>query len=121
VKGGNGLIVTLAALSGAMAVGAGAFGAHGETGRAAEWLRTGGLYQMVHAVAALAVLGLPRGRLAAWLFVCGAGIFSGALYAMAFGAPRWFGAVPPVGGFGMILGWVMLAFNKGGGRPRRRG
>ena len=116
MKRGGGLIVPLAALSGAIAVGAGAFAAHGVSGKAAEWLRTGGLYQMVHAVAALAVLGLPRGRLAAWLFVSGGGLFAATLYAMAFGAPRWLGAVTPIGGLGMIAGWCVLAFGGGGGR-----
>ncbi|WP_368855933.1 DUF423 domain-containing protein, partial [Escherichia coli] len=32
---------------------AGAFGAHGASGEAAEWLKTGGHYQLIHAVAAL--------------------------------------------------------------------
>jgi uncharacterized membrane protein YgdD (TMEM256/DUF423 family) len=113
------MIVTLAALSGAVAVGAGAFGAHNASGRAAEWLRTGGLYQMMHAVAALAVLGLPRGRLAAWLFVGGGGLFAATLYAMAFGAPRWLGAVTPIGGLGMIAGWLVLALGGLGGAGRR--
>jgi uncharacterized membrane protein YgdD (TMEM256/DUF423 family) len=117
VRRGGSLVVTLAALSGAIAVGAGAFGAHGASGRAAEWLRTGGLYQMVHAVAALAVVGSPRGRLAAWLFVGGAGLFAATLYAMAFGAPHWLGAVTPIGGLGMIAGWLVVAF--GGGKRGR--
>lgn len=105
----GGQVTALAALSGAMAVAAGAFGAHGATGKAAEWLRTGALYQMVHAAAALAVAGLPRGRAAALLMLLGALVFSGTLYAMAFGAPRWLGAVTPLGGVGMIAGWLLLA------------
>jgi uncharacterized membrane protein YgdD (TMEM256/DUF423 family) len=28
---------------------------------------------------------------------------------MAFGAPRWLGAITPLGGAGMIAGWVLLA------------
>ena len=51
-------IVALAGLSGAMAVAAGAFGAHGASGEAAEWLKTGGHYQLIHAVAALVAAGL---------------------------------------------------------------
>ena len=51
-------IVLLAGLSGAIAVGAGAFGAHGASGEAAEWLKTGGHYQLIHAVAALVALQL---------------------------------------------------------------
>ena len=99
----------LAALSGATAVVAGAFGAHGATGKAAEWLRTGAEYQMVHAAAALAVLALADARLAAWLFVGGGFVFGGTLYAMALGAPKWLGAVTPLGGAALIAGWIALA------------
>ncbi|SNS07757.1 Uncharacterized membrane protein YgdD, TMEM256/DUF423 family [Sphingomonas laterariae] len=104
-----GMVAVLAALSGALAVTAGAFGAHGATGKAAEWLRTGATYQMVHAAAALAVLAMPRGRGPALLMLLGALVFAGTLYAMALGAPRWLGAVTPLGGLAMIGGWLLLA------------
>ena len=99
----------LAALSGAVAVVAGAFGAHGASGRMAEWLRTGAEYQMIHAVAALVALGLPKGRNAALLFIVGGALFAGTLYAMACGGPKWLGAVTPLGGAAMIGGWLVLA------------
>jgi uncharacterized membrane protein YgdD (TMEM256/DUF423 family) len=99
------LIRLLACLSAALAIGAGAFGAHGVADpRAAEWLRTGGLYQMVHAVAALALAGMARG--AAMTMLAGAAIFAFTLYAMALGGPHWLGAVTPVGGTAMIAGWL---------------
>ena len=107
MKGGG--LAKLAALSGAMAVIAGAFGAHGATGKPAEWLRTGGEYQMVHAVAALLATKIARSPLAAGLLLAGSVLFAGTLYGMALGGPRWLGAVTPVGGFGMIAGWVVLA------------
>lgn len=94
-----------AAISAAVAVAAGAFGAHGAAGpQQAEWLRTGGMYQLVHAVAALAIMGTARG--AAVLLLVGAAIFAMTLYAMALGAPRWLGAVTPVGGGLLIIGWL---------------
>jgi uncharacterized membrane protein YgdD (TMEM256/DUF423 family) len=97
-----------AALSGALAIGAGAFGAHGAgSEQAANWLRTGGMYQLVHAVAVLALAGSHR-RIG-WLWLAGAGLFGATLYLMALGGPRWLGAVTPVGGVMMIVGWVMLA------------
>jgi uncharacterized membrane protein YgdD (TMEM256/DUF423 family) len=102
-------LAALAALSGAAAVTAGAFAAHGMSGKAAEWLRTGAQYQLVHAVASIAALGYTRGRLAALLLLAGSLLFAGTLYAMAFGAPRWLGAITPLGGAGMIAGWVLLA------------
>lgn len=102
-------LVVLAALSGAVAVGAGAFGAHGASGEAREWLKTGGQYQLIHAVAALVALRMEA-RGAAWLFVAGGLVFAGTLYLMALGAPRWFGAVTPVGGTLLIVGWLWLAW-----------
>jgi uncharacterized membrane protein YgdD (TMEM256/DUF423 family) len=43
------------------------------------------------------------------LFVGGGLVFSGTLYAMALGAPRWLGAVTPLGGAALIAGWLALA------------
>lgn len=103
------MIGLLAALSAALAVAAGAFGAHGASSpQAAEWLRTGGLYQLVHAVAALAVMGQARG--AAITLLAGAAIFAVTLYAMALGGPRWLGAVTPIGGSLLIGGWLWAAW-----------
>lgn len=102
-------LVVVAALSGAMAVAAGAFGAHGAQGAPQEWLRTGGQYQLIHAVAALVALRLD-GRGPAWLFVAGAMIFAGTLYLMAMGAPRWLGPITPIGGTLLIAGWLWLAW-----------
>jgi uncharacterized membrane protein YgdD (TMEM256/DUF423 family) len=108
----NRVLAVLAALSGALAVMAGAYGAHGVTGAAAEWLRTGAQYQMIHAVAALVVLRAGRNAVAL-LFVAGAGVFAATLYAMALGAPHWLGAITPLGGLAMIVGWLVLAVQVG--------
>lgn len=105
-------LTILAALSGALAVAAGAFGAHGVSGQAAEWLKTGGQYQLIHAVAALVAVRMEA-RTSAWLFVGGAAVFAGTLYLMALGAPRWLGAVTPLGGTALIAGWVCLAIRAG--------
>jgi len=103
-------LMAFAAISGGLAVAAGAFGAHGASGAAVRWLRTGAEYQLIHAVAAMCALSLPKGRLAALLMLLGAVVFAGSLYAMALGAPRSWGVVTPFGGAGMIIGWVVLAF-----------
>ena len=103
-------LFALAALSAALAVIAGAFGAHGAANpKAAEWLRTGALYQMVHGVGALAIA--QRAPRIGWVLIIGAAIFAGTLYAMALGGPRWLGAVTPIGGALMIAGWLLLAFS----------
>ncbi|MBB4153106.1 uncharacterized membrane protein YgdD (TMEM256/DUF423 family) [Sphingomonas jinjuensis] len=103
------MLAVLAALSGALAVAAGAFGAHGASGPAVEWLKTGSHYQLIHAVVALVALRFEA-RGPAWLFVVGGAVFAGTLYAMALGAPRWLGAVTPIGGAALIAGWLWLAW-----------
>lgn len=104
------MLSVLAALSAALAIAAGAFGAHGAaTPQAAEWLRTGGTYQLIHAVGALVLIGQARPGPAAVL-LAGAAIFALTLYAMAVGAPRWLGAVTPIGGSLLIIGWLWAAW-----------
>lgn len=109
------LVLAGAALAGT-AVALGAFGAHALQSRLGAqqlgWWHTAVEYQMWHALAVL-VLGLagsPRMRLPAWMLAGGAILFSATLYAMALGAPRWFGAVTPLGGLAMIGGWALLAW-----------
>ena len=104
------MVAILAALSGAIAVAAGAFGAHGASGPAVDWLKTGGHYQLIHAVAALVALRMEA-RGPAWLFVAVGAVFAGTLYLMALGAPRWLGAVTPIGGALLIGGWLWLAWS----------
>ncbi|SEQ83900.1 DUF423 domain-containing protein [Sphingobium sp. YR768] len=104
------MIAILACLSAALAIGAGAFGAHGVADpKAAEWLRTGGIYQLIHAVGALAIMGVARG--AAAVMLVGAAIFAISLYVMALGGPKWLGAITPIGGTLMIAGWLWAAWN----------
>jgi uncharacterized membrane protein YgdD (TMEM256/DUF423 family) len=111
--------IVAGALWGLAGVGLGAFGAHGLKSVATEqglaWWETGARYHLFHA-AALCVLGLVQlhkagGDVAGWSFLLGSALFSGTLYAMALGAPRWLGAVTPIGGLGMMLGWLLLALH----------
>ena len=105
----------LAALSGFIAVAAGAFAAHGMHDRMGqELLRTGSTYEMFHALATLAcaalVATMPRARFAPALFLVGSLLFSGSLYALAFGAPRLVGIITPIGGLCFLAGWAVLAW-----------
>jgi uncharacterized membrane protein YgdD (TMEM256/DUF423 family) len=106
----------LSALSGLCAVALGAFAAHGvEAPKPAEWLRTGSLYQMTHALAVFGAFALGRAGargmgLVAGLFLAGTVLFSGSLYAMALGGPRVLGAVTPLGGLAFMAGWAALAW-----------
>jgi len=102
----------------AVAVGLGAFGAHGLKARLpAEMLavwQTAVQYHAWHALGLLAV-GLAGFHVeghwlkaAGWLLLAGIALFSGSLYALALGAPRALGMVTPVGGLAFILGWLAL-------------
>jgi len=115
----------IAALLGAAAVAAGAFGAHGLEGSvSAERLATWELaarYQLVHSVALLAIgfAGRP-GRAwaaAAWLMIVGVVIFAGSLYLLAWTDTGWLGAITPIGGTALIADWFALAFAAFGDRP----
>lgn len=109
--------IGIAALNMAIAVGLGAFGAHGLKNIAntqqLDWWHTATLYLLVHALGLLLVGILIRLNHAthttAWLLQIGVLIFAGSLYAMTLGAPRWFGAITPIGGVLMISGWLWLA------------
>jgi uncharacterized membrane protein YgdD (TMEM256/DUF423 family) len=103
-------LIILAAISAACAIAAGSFGAHAAKPPAVDWLKTGSLYQLVHAVAAVALARI--GRRQALVMLTGATIFAATLYAMALGAPRFVGAVTPVGGVMMIGAWLWLAFSR---------
>ena len=104
----------LAASCCALAIAAGAFGAHAAQGQAVEWLHTGGEYQLVHGVAAIALVDKAFGP--AMLLLLGSFVFAVTLYAMALGAPRWFGAITPVGGILMIAGWLWFAYRASASR-----
>ncbi|WP_333808457.1 DUF423 domain-containing protein [Phenylobacterium sp.] len=107
--------LALAALNAFVAIAMGAFAAHGISDpKAAEWLRTGAQYAFWHTMATFASaafmgMGAPRARFAPAFFLTGSVIFSGSLYAMAFGAPRWLGAITPIGGVLFLIGWAWLA------------
>ncbi|MDH3589880.1 MAG: DUF423 domain-containing protein [Gammaproteobacteria bacterium] len=107
------------ALTGATGVALGAFGAHALKNRITADLLTvfeiGVRYQMYHALALLAV-GWAATRwpgswinASGWLFLVGVVVFSGSLYLMTLTGARWLGAITPIGGLCLILGWITLA------------
>lgn len=108
----------LAALFGFTGVGLGAFAAHGLKNRlSAEYLaifQTGVTYQLVHALALLAVALLTihvPGRLTAWagaLFCLGIVLFSGSLYVLTLTGISKLGIVTPFGGLAFLAGWFCL-------------
>ena len=116
---GERLFFGLGAIAGLLSVAAGAFGAHALQSRLDERamtiFHTAVRYQMLHAVALIAVAWASTRfpgslvRVSGWSFVVGLLVFCGSLYAMTFGAPRWFGAITPIGGVAFMIGWGCLA------------
>lgn len=109
----------IAAILGALVVALGAFGAHGlqpvleRHDTAAIW-QTAVFYHAIHAVALLALA--AAGRASAWmtgLWTAGVAIFSGSLYILAITDIRWLGAITPIGGTALIIGWIVLAITGG--------
>ncbi len=110
-----------AAILGASGVGLGAFGAHAlkaqlqASGSQSTW-DTAVQYHLLHAVALLVLALWVRAvpslsgpiNTSGWLFVAGVILFSGSLYGLALGAPRWLGPITPLGGLAFIVGWLWL-------------
>jgi uncharacterized membrane protein YgdD (TMEM256/DUF423 family) len=109
----------LAAVSGLLAVVAGAFGAHGlrakvDPEQLSAWA-TASQYHLIHSAVllALAVFAATSGksiRLPATLFGSGILLFSGSIYLLVLTKMRWLGPVTPIGGLLLIAGWASLAF-----------
>ncbi len=112
--------ITLASLSGMLAVVFGAFGAHALKGKlddqALKVFETAVQYHFYHTFALLVVgviaLSQPQTVLlksSGWLFVIGILVFSGSLYLLSLTGVRWLGAITPLGGLALIAGWACLA------------
>ncbi|MEJ2003798.1 MAG: DUF423 domain-containing protein [Cyclobacteriaceae bacterium] len=112
-------ILLIAGISGAFAVGLGAFGAHGleaflEANGRTETFETAVKYHFYHSLLMLGIgilwlthRSMPYLRIAA--LSCGLGIliFSGSLYILCFTGIGWLGAITPIGGLLLIISWVL--------------
>lgn len=111
----------IGALLGGLGVAAGAFGAHAlraviVEGRV-ETYATAVRYHMLHALGLLAVAWAlthwPKSETliaaAGWMFLIGVVLFSGSLYALSLTGIRWLGAITPLGGATLLVGWASLA------------
>ncbi len=114
--------LTIAAIFGGLSVAGGAFGAHALrekiSDRSLEIFETAARYQMYHALALLLVaILISRWEnppiillVSGWLFVIGVVIFSGSLYTLSLTGIKSWGAVAPLGGLALMIGWGTLAF-----------
>lgn len=113
--------IFIAGLLGFTGVALGAFGAHAlkstlEAAGTLEVWKTAVFYQLIHAVGLLLLAALGRnaaaqcfvvGCIALW--VLGSVLFSGSLYLLALGGPRWLGPITPLGGLCFLVGWTLVA------------
>ena len=115
-------ILQLAGISGAIAVGLGAFGAHSlealliQNGRL-DTFQTAVNYHFYHTLALFGIGVLASVKpdwkgisFAAWSMVLGILIFSGSLYVLSLTGITWLGAITPLGGLAFILGWSSLVY-----------
>jgi uncharacterized membrane protein YgdD (TMEM256/DUF423 family) len=115
------LFLVIAALLGGTSVAAGAFATHALRSqfspRLLEIFETGARYQMYHALAlALVAVALATSlghatwlSVAGWALILGTIIFSGSLYALSLSGLAILGAVAPLGGAALMLGWACMA------------
>lgn len=113
------LFTTLGAMFMVLAVGLGAFGAHGLQNRLSaemmEIFQTGVRYHVYHALG-LILVGLIATQLpetvwikwSGWLMCAGIIIFSGSLYLLSTTGTSWLGAITPIGGTAFIIAWILL-------------
>jgi uncharacterized membrane protein YgdD (TMEM256/DUF423 family) len=122
------------ASNGFCAVLLGALGAHAleatlsARGSLGAW-QTATQYQLAHVVGSLALLAWaaaePAGarparlRRIAWLWQSGCILFSGSIYILALGGPRFLGPVTPLGGLAFLAGWALLAVEAFRSSPTR--
>jgi len=113
-------VMATAAVLLAAGIGVGALASHALRAvlpaRQMESLATAVDYQQLNALGLLlvgvmmknlAIRGLQR---VAWLLIAGIICFSGGIYIMLAGAPRWLGLVTPAGGVLLIGAWSLLAW-----------
>ncbi len=115
----NKVFLILGALNAFLAVGLGAFGAHGLKARlSADMLavfQTAVQYHFYHALGLLVVgllvsqwptVGLIK--IAGWVMFAGIVVFSGSLYVLSITGIRWLGAITPIGGSAFLVAWLLL-------------
>ncbi|KAL9648366.1 hypothetical protein ABK040_001944 [Willaertia magna] len=109
------LYFRLGAINMALAVGLGAFGAHGLKARTNDpyylqtW-QTGAQYHFLHALGLIAISQMKRKHhLVGGLFLGGILLFSGSLYTLVLTQNKKLGAITPIGGVSFIAGWIVMA------------
>lgn len=118
-----------AAILGLLAVALGAMGAHGlkshweatldavEVAKRVDVWKTASFYHLTHAIVLLVLASVfpepKQARGAWWSFMGGIVVFSGTLYVLCLTGMKWLGAITPIGGVLLMLGWLLLVFPRG--------
>lgn len=117
------IVLIIGALLALTSVALGAFGAHAladllSANNRLSTYELANRYQFYHALALLALgavaLNQPRPWVTASAVLClvvGVVIFSGSLYTLALTNIRWLGAVTPIGGVLLLVGWAIIMLN----------
>ena len=113
--GAKSIAFRVSAIFGFVAVALGAFGAHGlkhllEEQNTRSYWETAVLYHLAQSVVLLVISMTATTPSWAWRsFAAGVTIFSGTLYLLALTNWRWLGAITPLGGLFLLIGWLLLA------------
>lgn len=110
----------IASATAAIGVALGAFAAHGLKSKLSEYhlnvFETGNRYHM-YAVIGLLAVSFMATRIDQWQvhaagysFLASLLLFSGSLYVLAVTGTGWLGAIAPIGGTAMLLGWLFLTY-----------
>lgn len=114
--------IRISAFTGFLAILLGAMGAHGPlheklkaAGELSHW-ETAVQYHLPHAVVLLllALLSHPSAGAMRWawrMILAGILLFSGSLYLLAFTGVKWLGAITPLGGLSLMIGWLLTGFS----------
>lgn len=116
---GHKYFLILGAVNAFLAVGLGAFGAHGLKARLSPDMlgvyQTGVQYHFYHALGLLLVGILVNQwptvdliKTSGWVMFAGIVIFSGSLYLLSITGIRWLGAITPIGGLAFLVAWLLL-------------
>ena len=116
---GHKYFLILGAVNAFLAVGLGAFGAHGLKARLSLDMlgvyQTGVQYHFYHALGLLLVGMLVSQwptegliKIAGWVMFAGIVIFSGSLYLLSITGIRGLGALTPIGGLAFLVAWLLL-------------
>jgi uncharacterized membrane protein YgdD (TMEM256/DUF423 family) len=109
--------IIIASIMGALGVALGAFGAHGLkqilTPQLLETYKTGIFYHLIHSVVLLAISLNSKLNLTFpfYFILCGIILFSFSLYVYAISGITTFAMVTPIGGFSLIIGWLLIIFS----------